>query len=301
MTDPRQTETRTLARINLGVGVGVLAVKMAAFWISGSVAIFSDALESTVNVVTALVALGALRVAARPADGRHPFGHHKAEFISAVFDGVMIIVAALVILSEAVAALRDPALPTSALGGMAFLLAASAVNGLWARHLIRRGRALRAPALVADGRHLMTDVFTSVGVVTGLGLALATGWWMLDPLIAIAVALVILWSGFTLVRESLNGLMDEAISAEEQTRIAAVIAREGGGAMQAHDLRTRHAGSVVFVDFHLVVPDRTTIYEAHEICDRIEDGIRAEMGRVEITIHVEPEHKSKSTGIMILD
>ena len=167
--------------------------------------------------------------------------------------------------------------------------------------LITRGRRQKSPALVADGKHLITDVVTSVGVAVGFILAVLTGWWILDPLMAALVAVNILWSGSKIVKDSLSGLMDEAVSEQTLTDIRKAIAAEAGGAIEAHDLRTRHAGIATFIDFHLVVPGETTVFEAHEICDRIERSLKALLDDAKITIHVEPEHKLKPTGAIVPD
>jgi cation diffusion facilitator family transporter len=268
---------------------------------TGSVALLSDALESTVNLATALAALVAIRVAARPADASHPFGHHKAEYFSAVLDGVMIIVAAIFILREAYDGVLEPRALDAPIEGLLVNGAATALNAVWAFVLMRRGRALRSPALVADGRHLWTDVLTSVGVAAGVMLALATGWWVLDPVMAALVAVNILWSGSRVVKDSLSGLLDEAVPEETLARIRETISAKADGAVEAHDLRTRHAGSATFVEFHLVVPGDMTVFDAHEICDRVEAAIAREVPDARITIHVEPEHKCKHTGIVVLD
>ncbi|MCZ4255283.1 cation diffusion facilitator family transporter [Sulfitobacter sp. G21635-S1] len=293
--------TMKLATGSIAIGIVVLLLKVIAYWITGSVALFSDALESTVNVATAIAALIAIRIAARPPDSNHPFGHHKAEFFSAVLEGVMIIVAALIILNQAYAAFASPRELDAPIEGLLINLGATALNGVWAWLLVTRGRRYKSPALVADGRHLFTDVLTSFGVAFGILLAFATGLWVLDPLMAVVVALNILWSGSKVVKESLSGLMDEAVPESELDQIREIIATEAGGATQAHDLRTRHAGAITFIDFHLVVPGETSVFEAHEICDRVENRLRSELGEAQITIHVEPEHKSKSTGIFIVD
>jgi cation diffusion facilitator family transporter len=160
---------------------------------------------------------------------------------------------------------------------------------------------LKSPALVADGKHLWTDVVTSVGVVVGVLAAVATGWWILDPIMAALVAVNILWSGWKVVSQSLSGLMDEAVPEETLARIREIIASEAGGAVEAHDLRTRLAGSATFVEFHLVVPAEMTVYDAHEICDHVEAAIGQAVPECRVTIHVEPEHKSKHSGIVVLD
>lgn len=290
-----------LAIGSIAVGALVLALKTLAWWMTGSVALLSDALESTVNLAAAFAALVAISVAARPADDNHPFGHHKAEFFSAVLEGVLIIVAALFIFKESYAGFFSPRVMEMPFEGLAVNAIATAINGGWAFVLIRQGRLRKSPALVADGRHLWADVVTSGGVAVGVLLAIITGWWVLDPIMAALVAVNVLWSGFRLVRESLSGLMDEAVSDDILSTIRNIIATEANGAVQAHDLKTRHAGSAVFIEFHLVVPGDTTVFDAHEICDRIEAALKGAVSGARISIHVEPEHKEKLNGIMVMD
>jgi len=291
-----------LALGSVAVGLSVLALKLVAWRVTGSVALMSDALESVVNVATALAVIVALRVARRPADANHPYGHHKAEFFSAVLEGVLIVLAALFILREAWDGLMSPrALDAPGLG-LAVNALAGLLNAGWAWLLIREGRRHRSPALAADGRHLMTDVVSSAGVLVGVALAVATGWWVLDPVLAVLVALNILWSGWVVIRGSLSGLMDEAVSDAELARIRRIIAESAGGetALEAHDLRTRHAGPVTFIEFHLVVPGETTVEAAHALCDRIEAALMGALPDARVTIHVEPEHKAKHSGIVVL-
>ncbi|MEQ9673869.1 MAG: cation diffusion facilitator family transporter [Roseovarius indicus] len=290
-----------LALGSLVIGCIVLCLKVLAWWITGSVALLSDALESTVNLATAFAALVAIQVAARPPDANHPFGHHKAEYFSAVLEGVMIIIAALFILREAYDGFFSPRALDAPLEGLLINGAATVVNAIWAAVLVRRGQALKSPALVADGKHLWTDVVTSAGVAAGVLMAMLTGWWLLDPLMAALVAVNILWSGSRVVKASLSGLMDEAVPEETLALVRDVISTEASGAVEAHDLRTRHAGSVTFIEFHLVVPAEMTVYDAHEICDRVEEAIGKAVPDTRVTIHVEPEHKSKHTGIVVLD
>ncbi|SFI56331.1 cation diffusion facilitator family transporter [Jannaschia pohangensis] len=293
--------TLKLAIGSILVGFAVLGLKAAAYWITGSVALLSDALESTVNVATAFAALIAIRIAAKPADADHPFGHHKAEFFSAVIEGVMIIVAALLIFREAFQGFLDPVPLDAPVEGLAVNMVATVLNGVWAWVLITGGRRRKSPALVADGKHLVSDVLTSVGVAVGIVLAVVTGWWVLDPLMAAVVAVNILWSGWKIVKDSVGGLMDEAVSEQTLTDIRKTIAAEAGGAMEAHDLRTRHAGVATFIDFHLVVPGDTTVFQAHEICDRIEAALKELLDDAKVTIHVEPEHKLKHAGVIVPD
>jgi cation diffusion facilitator family transporter len=287
-----------LALISIGVGLAVLALKTAAWWVTGSVALLSDASESLVNVAAATVAFYMIRLGAQPADANHPFGHHKAEYFSAVFEGVLIVIAALAIFREAYLAFLDPQPIEAPALGLAINGVASLINGVWAWTLLRAGRQARSPALVADARHLFADVITSAGVIVGIVLVVATGWQVLDPILAAVVAVNIVWSGFKLVRESVGGLMDEAAAPHMIEAIRAIIAVHGEGAIEAHDLLTRHAGRATFIEFHLVVPGDMTVANAHDICDRIEEKLRAELPGVRITIHVEPEHKAKHTGVI---
>lgn len=300
MTEGRTGHATRLAMGSVGVALAVLALKAVAWWVTGSVALLADALESIVNVAAAAAALAAVRYSALPADANHPYGHAKAEYFSAVLEGALIIVAALLILNEAWGALQAPRAPEQAGLGLAVSALASSVNAAWALVLMRRGRALRSPALIADGRHLWSDVVTSVGVIAGVGLVVLTGLLWLDPLLAALTAGNILFSGFRLLRESVGGLMDEAVPPPTLERIRRIVAREAEGAIEAHDLRSRHAGRFTFLEFHLVVPGAMTVRESHEICDRIEAALKAELDSAVITIHVEPEGKAKHKGVPVL-
>jgi cation diffusion facilitator family transporter len=218
-----------------------------------------------------------------------------------VLEGVMIIIAALFILREAYDGIMSPRALDAPIEGLLINAAATALNAVWAMVLVRQGRRLKSPALVADGKHLWTDVLTSVGVAVGVLIAFATGWWLFDPIMAALVAVNILWSGSRVVKESLSGLMDEAVPETTLAQIRETISDKAHGAVEAHDLRTRHAGRVTFVEFHLVVPGDMTVFDAHEICDRIEAAIGKAVPDSRVTIHVEPEHKQKHTGIVVLD
>lgn len=287
-----------MAIASIGVAAMVLAIKYAAYRMTGSVALYSDALESIVNVLTACIALIAIRISARPADRHHQYGHHKAEYFSAVMEGALIIVAAMLILREALAAIQHPREIERAAEGIAINLAASALNAGWAWALIRRGRAWRSPALVADGWHLLSDVATSVVVAMGLALAAVTGIRLLDPLLAALVAFYILWVGLRLVRGSASNLMDEAVANDVAQEIHRVIAAAADGALQVHDVRTRTAGAATFIEFHLVVPGDMTVDASHVICDRIEAALEATIEGADVLIHVEPDHKAKSKGVI---
>ncbi|GGF64636.1 cadmium transporter [Paracoccus acridae] len=292
--------TIKIALGSIAVGIVVLGLKTLAWHITGSVALLSDALESTVNVATALAALIAIRIAQRPADRGHPYGHHKAEFMSAVLEGVMIIVAALLILEEAYHGIRDPQPMDAPVNGLLINAFAGCINACWCFVLIRHGRRLKSPALVADGQHLLSDVITSAGVIFGVSMAVISGYPILDPVLAGLVAINILWSGWKVMAVSLGGLMDRAVPEDLLRDIRTTISDNADGAIEAHDLRTRHAGSMTFIDFHLVVDGETPVAEAHAICDRIEAALKRRLDDAQITIHVEPEHKAKHSGVLVL-
>ncbi len=292
--------TLTIAALSLGVGILVLGLKLLAWRFTGSIALYSDALESIVNVVTAILALIAVRLSQRPADASLPYGYHKAEYFSAVLVGVMIIVAAILILREAYFGFINPELPEAPVEGIAISVVATFINLGWAHYLRRYGNRVRSPALVADAKHLMTDVVSTFGVIVGLALVYMTGIAALDAVLAALVALNILWSGWGVIRESVGGLMDVAVPPETQKSIRDVIAQNADGAIEAHDIRTRQAGKLTFIDFHLVVPGAMTVDTAHKICDDIEAKLREAVEDVQITIHVEPENKAKHAGIVVL-
>ncbi len=294
------SQAKHIAAGSIVIGALVLLLKSVAWWMTGSAALFSDAAESVVNVLASAVAFVALHMAARPADKNHPYGHDKAEFFAAVIEGVLIVIAAAAILNHAWATWLSPGPIEAPLTGMALNAAATVVNLGWGRMLVRRGRALRSPALVADGNHLMTDVVTSVAVIAGLAVALATGSVRADAILAALVAVYVLFSGVQVLRESVGGLMDEAPGAEIVERIRVVVGEHAQGAIEVHDLRTRHAGRLTFLDFHLVVPGMMTVADSHMICDRIETALKAEMEGLVTTIHVEPDGKAKHHGVLVL-
>ena len=282
------------------LGLVVLGLKLLAWRMTGSIALLSDALESIVNVVAAVAAVVAIRIAALPADAEHPYGHHKAELFSAILEGVMIILAALLILREAWVGLQHAQPLAAPLRGLLVNGLASVLNGIWAYVLIHQGRRHRSPALVADGKHLLLDLFSSIGVTFGVLVAIETGWAWLDPAMAALVAVNILWSGWNVMHDSMSGLLDESLNADMLTQVRAVIAIEAEGAVEAHDLRTRSAGAATFIEFHLVVPGSITVTEAHAMCDRIEAALKKLVEGCVVTIHVEPEDKAKHSGIIVL-
>lgn len=287
------TDVTKLAIGSVLVGIVVVGLKFLAFHLTGSVALLSDALESIVNIAAAIAVLVAVQVSAIPADSNHPYGHHKAEYFAAVFEGVLIVVAALLIFRESYLAIVNPRAIEAPLHGLLVNGLATTINGIWCVVLLRAGRRRRSPALIADAKHILTDVVTSVGVWVGLILVTLTGWLILDPIVACLVALNIIWSGWLLIRDSIGGLMDAAPDEKEIAKIKSTIAAHGGGAIEAHDLRTRHAGRVTFIQFHLVVSGQMSVSKAHDICDRIERAIQSDIAGAVVTIHVEPDNKAK--------
>jgi len=270
----------------------VLGLKFAAYWVTGSVALYSDALETTINVVGAVTALIALWYGERPADASHPYGHQKAEYISAAIEAFMVVATAFAIGREAYLGWQHPHAPETPVMGILLNGASGVVNLLWALFLIRVGRLWRSPALAASGKHIMTDVWTSVGILIGFALIPVTGWLRLDPALAAFVAVNILWSGGQMLRESARGLMDEASDSETLSDIRRIISENRGEAIEAHDVRTRVAGKMTFVEFHLIVPGDMTVNDSHALCDRIEAALLERLGHASITIHVEPDSQS---------
>lgn len=290
---PPMTTGERYALGSIGLGCLVLGLKGLAWWVTDSAALYSDALESIVNVAASAVALIALRFASMPADENHPYGHDKAEFFAAVIEGVMIVIAAFSIFAEAWHAWHLPHTFHVPGPGIALSAAATLVNAVWAWVLIRAGKRLRSPVLSGDGRHLVSDVVTSFAIAIGYGLAVVTGLQMLDPLLAAAAGVYVLWSGAALIGGSVGGLMDMAPDPAVLRRIDAVIAASGTGSIEAHALRARTSGRQTFLDFHLVVPGSMTVSESHAICDRIEAALIQEMDHLAVTIHVEPEEKAR--------
>ena len=282
------------------LGCLVLGLKGAAWWLTGSAALYSDALESIVNVAASVVALVALRFAAMPADANHPYGHDKAEFFAAVIEGVLIVVASLSIFVHAWHVWLDPHPLAWPLEGLALNAVATLINGGWSVVLGLVGRKMRSPALVADSKHLMADVVTSLGIAAGVAVAIVSGQLLLDPIIAGLTGLYVLWSGMHMISGSVGGLMDAAPEPAVLSRIREIVAEAAAGAIEAHDLRTRSAGRLTFLQFDLVVPGSMTVADSHEICDRIEEKLNAEMGHLVVTIHVEPEDKAKQQGVLVL-
>ena len=265
-----------------------MALKSVAYLLTGSVGLLSDALESLVNLAGAIMALSMLTVAARPADEDHPHGHGKAEYFSAGVEGTLILVAAASIAFAAVERLLHPR-PLEQIGlGLAVSVLASLVNLGVALVLLRAARAHRSATLHANAHHLMTDVWTSGGVLVGVGLVAVTGWQRLDPIVAIAVALNIVWTGGRIVRDSISGLMDTALPASELEQIHALLEPYQRDGLQYHALRTRQAGAHRFVSLHVLVPPEWTVQQGHDVLERIEADIRRALQPVSVLTHLEP-------------
>jgi cation diffusion facilitator family transporter len=277
-------------------GIVVFGVKLAGYVLTGSVGILSDALESTVNVAAAAITAWAVSIAARPPDDSHPYGHDKVEYLSSVLEGLLIGMAAVLIIATARERFLDLRPINAPIPGMIVTGLASILNLLLARYLIATGRRVGSVALESDGQHVMADVVTSVGVLIGVGLSVLTGLWWIDPAIAILVALNVVWTAIQLMRRSIGGLMDAALSSAELESIHTVLNLYKDRYIEVHDLRTRTSGPRRFVDFHLILPEHTTVLEAHDLCDEIEAAILTAIPSASVTIHVEPTAFKQSSA-----
>lgn len=283
-----QAKLRNPIILSVLAAIITLALKFTAYVLTGSVGLLSDALESFINLAAALTALAAVWYAAKPVDPSHTYGHEKIEYFSSGLEGVLILVAAGGIAWYAMGRLVARQ-PLEALGiGALLAVVAALVNLGVARVLLRVARRTGSIVLEADGQHLMTDVWTSFAVVAGITLVALTGWEVLDPLIALVVAISIVWTGVSLIARSFNGLMDHALPEAEQANVRAAIHRLLQPGMHFHAMRTRQAGTRRFVDFHLLVPGRWTVQEAHDVTERIEAAVRAALPGAEVTVHIEP-------------
>jgi len=292
-------ETRDLSRfawLSIAAAVVTITLKTIAWQLTGSVGLLSDAAESVVNLVAAVAVLIALRVAAMPADKNHHFGHAKAEYFSAALEGMMIFVAALVILYTSVDRFLNPR-PIENVGiGLAISVLASIVNGVVAFILLRAGRQYRSLTLTADGKHLLTDVWTSAGVIVGVLVVALTGIERLDPVIAFLVGLNIIWTGWKLIRASTEGLMDVALSKEENRGIAEILARFVSKDVHFHALRTRVSGHHRFAEVHVLVPGRWSVQRGHDLVEEVEAAIHEEFADLSITCHLEPAEDPRAYG-----
>ena len=293
----RSSEPLDLSRygwLAVATAFATILLKAGAWLVTGSVGLLADAAESLVNLVAAAVALIVLKVAARPADANHNFGHTKAEYFSAAVEGVMIFVAAISIVVFAIQRLVFPQ-PIESLGiGLMISVIASVLNGAVALVLLRAGKRHHSITLTADGKHLMTDVWTSVGVLVGIVLVWMSGWSWLDPVIAIAVGINILFTGYGLVKESTEGLMDASLPERDNEQLRMILTRRAGAGIAFHQMRTRVSGARQFMDFHLLVPDDWSVKQGHDFLEDLSDEIVAEFPRMNVTGHIEPINDPRS-------
>jgi cation diffusion facilitator family transporter len=283
-----QTNLTKFAWLSIAAALTTIALKAAAYYVTGSVGLLSDALESVVNLIAALMALAMLLVAARPADEMHAYGYGKAEYFSSGAEGALILLAAASIAWTAIPRLIVPR-PLEQVGiGITVSFAAAVLNFVVARRLLAAGRTYRSMTLEADAQHLMTDVWTTAGVLAGIAIVALTGWTRLDPIIALAVAINILWTGVQLLRRSVLGLLDSSLPAAEQETIKQVLSRYERQGIHYHALRTRHAGRRSFISFHVLVPGDWTVQRGHDLLEELEAEIRNVVPNATIFTHLEP-------------
>jgi cation diffusion facilitator family transporter len=280
--------------LSIGAAILTAVLKTTAYWLTGSVGLLSDALESFINLTAATMAYLSLRYSARPVDSTHTYGHEKIEYFSSGLEGGLILVAAGGIAWAAIDRLIHPRMPEELGVGLAISLVAAAINLAVAIVLLRTAKKYHSIVLEADGKHLLTDVWTSVAVLAGLGLVLATNWAALDPIVALVIAANILWTALDLIRRSFNGLMDHSLPGEEVALLRDTIRQHLGPDMDYHALRTRQAGSHRFADFHLLVPGSLSVQHAHDVASQIECALQAVLPSLEVTVHIEPIEERQS-------
>ncbi len=290
-----------MAFLSIATSIATLALKFGAYFLTDSVSLLSDALEALVNLAAGLIALTALTIAEQPADDRHSYGHDKAEYFSIGVEGTLILFAAASIIYTGWNRFMHPA-PLENLGwGIVVGLLAAAMNFTTARLMLDVAAKHDSVTIEADARHLLTDVWTSAGVLGGLlVIAFLPGWNILDPLIAIAVGLHIVVTGIDLVRRSIDGLMDVALSPQEIAATEALIRAVLPAQASFHALRTRKAGATRFIDFHLLLPGETSVRDSHALCDRLEESIASQLARASVTIHVEPQEAHEDPGAIAM-
>jgi cation diffusion facilitator family transporter len=276
------------AWLSIAAAIVTILLKGIAWWLTGSVGLLSDALESFVNLAGALMALAMLSLAAEPEDDKHAYGHGKAEYFSSAFEGFLILLAAFSIAYTAIERFLHPQAIEDVGVGLLVSVVASLINLFAARELLKAGREFNSITLEADAKHLMTDVWTSVGVIIGVGLVWVSGWLWLDPLIALLVALNIVWTGWQLLHRSASGLMDEAIPKEQIEAVEVVLKNYRQQGLDFHALRTRQAGRHVFITLHVLVPGKWTVQHGHDLVEQIEADIRAVVPFSHLTTHLEP-------------
>jgi cation diffusion facilitator family transporter len=292
---------RRYAVLSITAAVTTIGLKLGAYYLTGSVGLFSDAAESVVNLVAAVAALWALTFAVRPPDEEHAYGHGKAEYFSSGLESALIIIAAAWIGITASGRLMDPQ-PLQNVGlGLSVTLVAAALNGIVALVLLRAGRRLRSITLRSDAQHLFTDVWTSVGVVVGIVMVQLTGWLVLDPLIGLVVAANIVWTGVRLLNDTAHGLLDTALPPEELEKISEVLSHYEGDDVHFHAVRTRAAGQRRFVSMHVLVPGRWTVKQGHDLSEKIEGEVAEALPQSTFFIHIEPAEDPASFEDQSLD
>jgi cation diffusion facilitator family transporter len=289
------------AALSIAAALATIALKTLAWWLTDSVGLLSDAIEGTINLVGATVALAMISVAARPPDEDHAFGYTKAEYFASGLEGTLILIAAVAIGYAAVDRLITPRAIEQVGAGLAVSAAASLINYMVARRLFQAGHHYRSIALEADARHLMTDVWTSAGVIVGVAAVWLTGWARLDPLIALAVAANIVWSGYRLMRRSVHGLLDRALPPEKMQALAGALERYRARGIDFHALRTRQAGARSFVTLHVLVPADWTVAQGHDLAHDVEQDIRVKLPDAIVMTHVEPLGYAESYQDVDLD
>ncbi|MBR2123646.1 MAG: cation transporter [Acetobacter sp.] len=298
MSLPLPQSNKGIAFISLAVSLLVLCIKYAAYLFSDSIALYADAIETIINVIAAISGLWALSIVEQPADHNHTYGHYKAEYLSAVAEGTLVTITAFVIGHDALKDWFNPHPLLAPWKGLALSGIATILNFFWGIIMVHTGRQRRSPALIAGGKHVLSDVWTGAALVIGVGLVCITGWERLDAILAGFVALNVLHAGWEVMRDSIAGLMDQAPDAETFQQIRTIITENGQGAIEVHDIRTRIVGAMTFLDFHMVVPGSMSVTQAHDICDRIEEALHARMGDTLVHIHVEPDFLAKHEGII---
>lgn len=296
-----QAGARKFALLSIAAAFATIALKTLAWWMTGSVGLLSDALEATVNLAGATVTLAMLTIAALPPDDEHAYGYGKAEYFASGLEGTLILIAAVLIAYTAVERLINPQPIAHAGAGLVISAVASLINFLVSRSLSKAGREYRSIALEADAKHLMTDVWTSAGVIVGVAAVAITGWAILDPLIALAVAAHIVWTGVQLMRRSAQGLLDHAVGADELLSLERVLERYRAQGLDFHALRTRRAGARSFVSLHVLVPADWTVAQGHDMAHQVEGAIRAALPDASVLTHVEPIGYPESYRDMDLD
>lgn len=279
---------RKFALLSIAAALATIALKTLAWWLTGSVGLLSDALEGTVNLAGATLMLAMLVIASRPPDDNHAYGYSKAEYFASGFEGTLIVIAASLIAYAAVERLISPRPLDNVGAGLVVSAAASAINYAVARRLFAASSRYKSIALEADAQHLMTDVWTSAGVVIGVAAVALTGWLWLDPLIALAVAANIVWSGVKLVKRSLSGLLDRALPPHERQALQSVLDRYRTQGIDFHALRTRQAGARSFVSMHVLVPAQWSVAQGHDLAHRVEHDVRQALPGVTVLTHIEP-------------